>query len=223
MEKPEFPMRINKYLAIKQYATRRGADELIERGKVYINGRKAVLGDKVTETDLVEVNINKKKQNFLYFAYYKPKDSGEHPKLPPGVRELVTLGQHDRGLTIYTNDGRITEKVTSPETSPEKEYVVKTHTPLRANFQKIMESGVEFEGFVSGQCRVEVIDDHTFVIALHEQKKNQIRRMCTALRSEVTDLLRTRVANIVIGDLGVGKTRPIKGDELEAFLNAIGF
>lgn len=223
MENSEFPMRINKYLAHKQYATRRGADELIERGKVFINGKRAVLGDKVNEHDAVEVHINQKKITYLYYAYHKPKDSNDHPKLAPGVREIVTLGQHDRGLTIYTNDGRITDMLTNPESSPEKEYVVKTETELRHNFQKIMENGVEFEGFVSGKCRIEVIDHTTFVIALREQKKNQIRRMCSALKIEVRDVLRTRIANIIIGNMPEGKTRPIKDDELSAFLQTLGF
>jgi 23S rRNA pseudouridine2604 synthase len=223
MEAPEYPMRINKYLAMKKLATRRGADELIAKKKVLINGRLAVLGDKVSETDAVEVKGTKHKQNFLYIAYHKPKDSNGHPTLPPGVRALITLGEHDAGLTIYTNDSRLTEILTNPETSPEKEYMVKTQTPLRSNFQEKMEHGVEFDEFVSGPCRVAIVDDYTFVIALREQKKNQVRRMCSALHTEVRDLLRTRVANIVIGKLPAGQTRPIKDEELTAFLATVGF
>ena len=81
---PSFPMRINKYLAFKGYATRRGADELIERRTVTINGRLAVLGDKVTEKDVVEVRKNKGSagagarggvydQKYVYFACNKPR------------------------------------------------------------------------------------------------------------------------------------------------------
>ena len=64
----EFPMRINKYLALKGYATRRGADELINKKIVSINGRVAVLGDKVTEKDVVEVRKNKsmRGEEFVY-------------------------------------------------------------------------------------------------------------------------------------------------------------
>ncbi len=82
----QFPMRINKYLALKGYSTRRGADELIERKIVTINGRVAVLGDKVTEKDVVEVrknkgsagakggaNINPLGQEYVYYAGNKPK------------------------------------------------------------------------------------------------------------------------------------------------------
>jgi 16S rRNA U516 pseudouridylate synthase RsuA-like enzyme len=69
------PLRINKYLADKGYTTRRGADELIKTGKVLINGRVAVLGDKVSESDVVEVNaktISDAHAQYKYFAYNKP-------------------------------------------------------------------------------------------------------------------------------------------------------
>lgn len=69
-----FPMRINKYLAVKNYSTRRGADELIEQKRVLINGRVAVLGDKVLETDVVDVRFRsgQTEKKYVYFAYNKP-------------------------------------------------------------------------------------------------------------------------------------------------------
>ena len=60
IEKPIFPMRINRYLALKENSSRRKADELIKRKQVFINGRLAVLGDKVKESDVVEVNFQGK-------------------------------------------------------------------------------------------------------------------------------------------------------------------
>ena len=64
-------MRINKYLALQKYCTRREADTLIEKGLVMLNGRPAVLGDKVREKDKVEVKWRQTK--YRYFAYYKPR------------------------------------------------------------------------------------------------------------------------------------------------------
>jgi len=64
-------MRINKYLASKKYCTRREADEVIKKGKVFINGRVAILGDKITEKDSVEVKWRAK--NCRYYAYNKPR------------------------------------------------------------------------------------------------------------------------------------------------------
>jgi 16S rRNA U516 pseudouridylate synthase RsuA-like enzyme len=71
-EIPTYPMRINKYLALKNIATRRGADELIENRKVFINGKMAALGSKVNETDKVDVREGKDKKAYVYYAYNKP-------------------------------------------------------------------------------------------------------------------------------------------------------
>ena len=69
----DFPMRINKYLALKKISTRRGADELVENKKVFINGKLAVLGSKVNETDKVEVRQKKGEEKvYVYYAYNKP-------------------------------------------------------------------------------------------------------------------------------------------------------
>ncbi len=78
--KSEWPMRINKYLAQKGYATRKAADELINKRRVLINGRPAVLGDKVEETDNVEVRIDKTKpqKQLVYFAFNKPHSVMTH-------------------------------------------------------------------------------------------------------------------------------------------------
>src|SRR3989338_8835748 len=70
--KNEWPMRLNKYLAHQGVATRRAADDLIEKKKILINGRIAVLGDKVSETDKVELTGTIPNRNFVYFAYNKP-------------------------------------------------------------------------------------------------------------------------------------------------------
>jgi 23S rRNA pseudouridine2604 synthase len=71
-------MRINKYLAREGHATRRGADELIEAKKVLLNGRIAVLGDKVQEGDTVELRSGHKPKTYKYFAYHKPRGIVTH-------------------------------------------------------------------------------------------------------------------------------------------------
>src|ERR1700677_1489622 len=73
IEKEGFPMRINKYLARHNHGTRRAVDELIEKGQVFINGRRAVLGDKVEESDKVDIRRSVKMPTYANFAYNKPK------------------------------------------------------------------------------------------------------------------------------------------------------
>ncbi|MEK7088929.1 MAG: pseudouridine synthase [Patescibacteria group bacterium] len=214
-----YPMRINKYLAWKKISTRRGADDLVEKKKIFINGKLAVLGSKVNKNDKVEVRGAEKKK-YLYFAYNKPIGiETDSPK-----EDLFPLGRLDKashGLLILTNDGRITDQLLNPKYFHEKEYVVKTSNKLRSNFKQKMETGVNIEGYVTKKCKVNIINDFTFRIILTEGKKHQIRRMCSALFQEVADLKRERIINIKLGNLRPNALREIKGKELSIFLNSI--
>ena len=73
-EEIKYPIRINKYLAHKKICARREADKIISEGKVKINGRRAVLGDKVLENDKVSINLPKTGiKKLVYIAFNKPK------------------------------------------------------------------------------------------------------------------------------------------------------
>ncbi|MFA6273730.1 MAG: pseudouridine synthase [Candidatus Paceibacterota bacterium] len=215
-----YPMRINKYLALKKYSTRRGADELIEKKQVFINGKIAKLGDKINETDKVEVKGNVKKE-YKYFAYYKPIGLMTEEIGKNGLFPIGRLDKNSHGLIILTNDGRITDQLLNPKYFHEKEYVVKTSNKLRSNFKQKMEAGVNIEGYLTKPCKVKIIDDHTFRVILTEGKKHQIRRMCSALFQEIADLKRVRIMNINLGTLKPKNSRQIVGKELETFLKEI--
>ncbi len=214
-----YPMRINKYLAYKKISTRRGADELIKQKKVFINGRLALLGSKVKESDTVEVK-GVEKRNYSYFAYNKPTGV-ETSSLEQGLFPLGRLDKASHGLLILTNDGRITDQLLNPKYFHEKEYLVKTKNKLRSSFRQKVEAGVNIEGYQTKKCKVQIIDDFTFRIILTEGKKHQIRRMCSALFQEVADLKRERIMNIKLGNLKLGAKREIKGEELSAFLEKV--
>ncbi|MCX6751471.1 MAG: pseudouridine synthase [Candidatus Nomurabacteria bacterium] len=212
-------MRINKYLALKKISTRRGADELIKNKKVLINGKLAILGSRVNETDLVEVK-NTKPKEYLYFAYNKP--IGFETNSPKkGLFPLGRLDKNSHGLMILTNDGRITDQLLNPKYFHEKEYVVKTKEKLRSNFKQKMEAGVNIEGYITKKCAVKIINENTFRVILTEGKKHQIRRMCSNLFQEVADLKRERIMNIKLESLKSGASREIKGEELALFLSSM--
>ncbi len=217
-------MRINQYLAWQKHSTRRGGDELVQKRQVTINGRFAELGDKVNENDVVEVLKNKKPKSYLYFAYNKPL--GETTDTPIFLnKEIFPLGRLDKdshGLMLLTNDGRVTDRLLNPEYAHEKEYLVKVKDKLRSNFKQKMEAGVDIEGYMTRKCNIEILNDFTFRITLTEGKKHQIRRMCVALHNEVSDLKRTRILNIELGNLAPGGHRAIGGKELEIFLKSLG-
>ena len=223
-------MRINKYLAHRGIATRKDADTLIKRGLVSINGRKAVLGDKVMVNDAVQVKGAQKK--FRYFAYNKPvgvithspqlgeKDIATSTKLE-GAFPVGRLDKASHGLIILTDDARITDRLLSPSYDHDKEYMVVARQELPRDFKKRMEKGVRIDSYMTKKCEVEVTGPKSFRIKLTEGKKHQIRRMCAALRLDVEDLERRRIMNIKLGQLPIGAHRPIEGDELKQFLRAL--
>ena len=225
-------MRINKYLALRQLATRREADTYIEAGKVTINGRKAVLGDKVNEGDKVE--LQSPKRTYRYFAFNKPRGIVTHSpqeferdvRQEAGIEEVFPLGRLDKeshGLIILTDDGRITDKLLNPDFEHDKEYKVKVREPLTPDFAEKMSAGLDIGGYVTRPCIIDELGPNHFAITLTEGKKHQIRRMCEAMQRTVLDLERTRVMNIKLGNLPVGATRPIQGAELKKFLDLLGF
>lgn len=233
----EFPVRINKYLALQGYDTRRGADALIKAGIVFINGKAAVAGQYVEEGDQVEVRRSAPAKQYVYFAYHKPvgvithspqegevgiKERTRKAGMPGDVFPLGRLDKNSHGLILLTNDGRLTDRLLNPEYAHEKEYVVKTRNPLRPSFKKAMEAGVDIEGYVTKPCTVTIMGDHEFAIRLTEGKKHQIRRMVVALHNDVAGLKRTRVMNVKLGSLAPNASRPIAGEELATLLKDLG-
>ncbi len=227
-----FPMRINKYLALKGYCTRKDADLLIDIRQVNVNGRPAIIGEKIYETDKVTVRQHKLK--YRYFAYNKPVDVITHS--PQGwekdiagsiaISGVFPVGRLDKassGLIILTDDGRITDRLLNPKYKHEKEYRVTTAENLHATFKQKMEAGVDIGDHLTRKCKVTVIGEKKFFIIISEGKKHQIRRMCSALHTDVVALERTRIMNIKLGNLASGVHRVISGPELQEFLKELGF
>lgn len=229
-------MRINQYLAKAGHATRRGADALIEEGKVLINGKRAKLGDKVNETDTVEVRFRKPKA-YVYLAFHKPAGMDTHKEktgtkdvigsLPADLQRLKLfpvgrLDKESRGLMLLTNDGRITDRLLNPDNAHEKTYEVSTKKPLRESFKEKMENGVIIEGYRTKPAAVTILGESRFRVSLTEGKTHQIRRMVAALFNEVSDLKRVAIMNIKLGSLKAGQYRKIDGKELAEFLTLLG-
>ncbi len=227
-------MRINKYLANKGVGTRREVDALVEKGKVTINGRVAVLGDKVSQSDQVEVRESKAPRVYRYYAFNKPVgvithspqngelDARSAARLGKEIFPVGRLDKNSSGLILLTNDGRVTERLLSPSQDHDKEYRVRVREPLRESFRKHMEAGVTIEGYTTRPCSVRVTGSRSFVITLTEGKKHQIRRMVAALHNEVESLERTRILSLRLGSLKPGELRPVEGAELATFLTTLG-
>ena len=229
----KYPVRINKYLPHQKICARREADELILAKKVRINGKIAVLGDKVKEKD--KVTVDNFKKEMIYLAFNKPKGVITHSpqqgekeikdvlKLPKGVVPVGRLDKNSSGLIILSNDGRLTDKLLNPEYNHEKEYILKVNKNINTSFLNRMADGVKLDdGYVTKKCRVNKINSERFSIILTEGKKHQIRRMCDALGYGVVSLERRRIMNIKLNSLQPGDYREIKGFELKELLKNVG-
>jgi 23S rRNA pseudouridine2604 synthase len=228
MEK-EGSVRINKYLSEVGYCSRRKADELIEAGKVTINGQVPEKGSKIKADDEVRVNgrlITEPNEQPVYLAFNKPigivcttdtkreKDNIiDYIKYPKRIFPIGRLDKPSEGLILLTSDGDIVNKVLRARNNHEKEYIVTVNKPITKEFVRRMGDGVPVLDTVSRKCLVEQMDRSTFRIILTQGLNRQIRRMCEYLGYEVVALKRIRIMNIHL-DMPVGKWRNLTETEL---------
>ena len=231
-----YPVRINRYLYLKNICSRREADKLILEGKVKINGKTALLGQQVEQIDKVNVDSSHVKSKKIYVLFNKPKgvvshnpqnrEQGPEKYLKQYGVSLHPVGRLDkasRGLMLFTNDGTIVDKMLNPKHDHEKEYEVTVDKRVEKNFLIHMREGVQIENYRTKPARLRKIDSRNFSIVLTEGKKHQIRRMCAALGYQVKELKRTRIGTLRLGNLRSGKTRLIEGKELLELKKSIAF
>jgi pseudouridine synthase len=228
-----YPVRINRYLALTGVSTRRAAEELILAGKVDINGRRAVLTDRVSENDSVVVREGKRK-TYHYIAYSKKRGVLTHSPQRPGERAIADvlpiqgvfpvgrLDKDSEGLIILTDDGRITERLLSSRFDHEKEYEVVLQERVRNDMIENLEKGVVLDDGPAKPRHVVKTDRNTLSMTITEGRKHQVRRMLTAVGGTVVGLRRVRIMNIRLGNLAPGSFRHLRDDERKEFLSALG-
>jgi len=221
--------RINKYLSEVGFCSRRKADEYISLGRVYINGKIAELGSKVSVNDEIKVdgeiiqNNNKKR---VYIAFNKPIgiECTGNTKVKDNIidfinhkERLFTIGRIDKqseGLILLTNNGDIVNNVLRAENKKEKEYLVWVNKNLTSDFIEKIRNGVRILGKKTKKCYVKKINDNKFKIVLTQGMNRQIRRMCEVLGYRVTKLKRVRIMNIYL-DVNVGEYRDLNEEEVK--------
>lgn len=224
--------RLNKAISETGFCSRRAADKLIEEGKVKVNNEVVGLGVKVTANDTIDVNgqrITKDVEN-VYLAFNKPvgitcttdvsikSNIIDFINYPERIFPIGRLDKPSEGLIFMTNDGDIVNKILRSKNNHEKEYVVSVNRKINSLFIKKMRNGIPILDTITKKCRVTKIDDFTFNIILTEGLNRQIRRMCEYLGYEVGTLKRTRIMNIDLRNLKVGKYRKFTSIELQEIL-----
>ncbi|MCD1648756.1 23S rRNA pseudouridine(2604) synthase RluF [Marinobacter adhaerens] len=229
--------RLNKYISESGMCSRREADRYIEQGNVYINGKRATVGDQVLPGDTVKVNGQviepRAEEDLVFIALNKPvgivstTDSAEKHNIQRFVghsKRIFPIGRLDKdsqGLIFMTSNGDLVNKILRAGNNHEKEYLVTVDKPVTREFVEGMANGVPILGTVTKKCKVSRESRFVFRITLVQGLNRQIRRMCEYFGYEVTKLERIRIMNVSLKGLAVGQWRDLTEKELAGLFDAI--
>ncbi|TXJ25270.1 pseudouridine synthase [Brachyspira aalborgi] len=226
-------MRLNKYIAYLNIASRREADKLIKDGKVKVNGEIIINpAIQVVENDKIICDIENYKNEKIYIKLNKPvgyvvsnnKKEGKpiYKLLDEKLKKLYPVGRLDKdskGLILFTNDGIFSRKIIGEESECEKEYYVKLEGNISDGALKKLVFGISLDGKKLKPAIVKRVSKNSFNIILKEGRNRQIRRMCEKVGFEVILLKRLRISNIYLNDLQEGKFEYLTKDEINSILN----
>jgi len=240
-QKPAVP-RLQKVLAECGLGSRRRCEELIEAGRVMVNGKAARLGDRVDpERDRITVDgiPLQPKGEKVYILLNKPagyittaRDTRGRATVMDLVHEecrLFPVGRLDkdtRGLLLLTNDGYLAQRLLHPSMGVEKTYLVRAEGYLSAQRLARLRKGIRLEEGVTAPAKVKVLarkgDQCLLELTIHEGKKRQIRRMCAAVGLRVVDLVRKRFGPLDLRGVAEGSYRHLTPREVASLLEMEG-
>lgn len=230
-------VRLNKFISESGLCSRREADRSIEQGNVFINGRRANVGDQVKVGDRVRVNGHelepRKGEDIIFIALNKPV--GVTSTTEEGVRDNIVhfvnhskrifpigrLDKDSQGLIFLTNNGDMVNKILRAGNNHEKEYVVTVNKPLTESVIQGMANGVPMMGVTTRKCKIVQEGVTVFRITLVQGLNRQIRRMCEHYGYEVTKLERVRIMNISLKGLPVGDWRDLTENEMNTLYSMV--
>jgi len=236
-------VRINRFIAQSGTASRRKAEELINEGRVTINGRKAILSDTVdTHNDVIEFDGRKiqSADKLEYYLLYKPAgilstssdDRGRKTvsDLLPEGSKAVPAGRLDldtTGVLILTTDGELHYRLTHPSFNIKKIYKATIAGEFTEEKAKKITTGIEIDGIIMRaeklvilNRRGETVTDITIV--LNEGRKREIKELVRAVECRVIQLERVAFANITCKGMKKGEIRPLTDTEISSLYKLTG-
>jgi len=227
-------------MAEQGLCSRREADQYIAQGQVLVDGEViSRLGSRIyphqriqlipsaraKQSQLVTVLINKpagyvsglpeKGYQSAVMLINRKNAYNKNCAIPHrgGLAPAGRLDIDSTGLIVFTQDGRIARLLISPQSNIEKEYQVCVEGNITQEKIKLLRHGLSLDHRPLKKAQVEQVGDSRLLFILKEGRKRQIRRMCSSVSLEVTRLMRTRIGNVVLGDLPRGKWRLLNADE----------
>ena len=233
-------MRLNKIIADAGITSRRGADELIESGRVSVNGIIVrEMGSKF-DPEIVEVMVDgetiTRSVSKSYLVLHKPKgvlstmyDPDGRPSLSDFIdlrkERLFHVGRLDKdseGLILLTNDGDLTFRATHPSFGLEKTYIIEHEEKLPVGIDKILLKGIELEDGMGRVLTYKELSPTWLEVSIHEGRYHIIRRLMEAVDVRVLRLIRTNFGPISLGDTPEGRWRNLNAGELTNLRNVLG-
>jgi len=224
------PIRINRYICESGLCSRKAADIHVKRGVVFIDGKQAMLGDKVSSGDRVTVDglaieplatdkviciaLNKPvgvvctaartdKRNIVDFVGYSCR-----------VFPVGRLDKDSQGLIFLTNKCGLVDNILGAGNHHEKEYLVTVNKEITDEFITGISGGVPMLGVVTKPCKVVKESQYVFRITLVQGLNRQIRRMCKHYNYSVEKLERVRIMHVNLNGLAIGQWRELAEEEL---------
>jgi 23S rRNA pseudouridine2605 synthase len=237
-------MRLSRFLSTCGIASRRKADEMIEAGRVKVNGRTVMAmgfrvdpdADKI-QFDGAKIEMPKKFRTVILNKPPKVTTTVSDPHAKNTVMQFVDhyeerlfpVGRLDRdseGLLLFTNDGDLAYRLTHPSFHLDKEYEVIVEGGPGRDDLAALRRGVELDGQKTSKASIRFLwaknKQRGYAITISEGRKRQIRRMFDLVDAKVVSLKRVRIGPVRIGHLPSGNVREVKGPELKALREAAG-
>jgi pseudouridine synthase len=229
--------RVQKLMSQAGIASRRASEEIIEQGRVRVNGEIITLGDKADpEVDEIKVDgqrLKLKDIEKVYYVFNKPTNvlstNANNPDDDrPTVREMVpvqghlfTIGRLDaesEGLMVLTNDGDLANRLAHPRYEHSKTYKVWVYGEPSQETLEQWQNGIWMEEGKTAPCYVTVMETHRSVSVLRvvmiEGRKRQIRRVAAKLGHPVKRLMRTHIGQLGVGTLRRGEWYQLSDEEV---------
>jgi len=230
-------IRINKYICESGICSRKCADIHVRRGTVLINGRRALLGDKVfpgdtvtveghaiaplTSDELIFIALNKPVGVVCTAAPIEKRNIVDFVGHSARVFPVGRLDSDSQGLILLTNQCALVNRMLHAGNLHEKEYRVTVNREITDEFLTGISHGVPILGVVTKPCKVARVSPYVFSITLVQGLNRQIRRMCRHYHYQVEKLERVRIMNIHLNGLPVGQWRELAEGELTELSNAL--
>lgn len=237
-------VRLQRVLAAAGLGSRRACEQLIEEGRVEVDGKKVVVQGMRVDPKKAVIKVDGLRiasaPDHVYLVLNKPKgvvSTMSDPEGRPSLQEYVgdrearlfhvgRLDQDTEGLILLTNDGDLAHRLSHPSFGVEKTYLAEVTGPVARDVGKRLKQGVELEdGLVQVDSfrLVSQVGSRVMVeVKLHEGRKHVVRRMLTEVGHPVTQLVRTDLGPISLGNLKPGRQRKLSQQEIGALYRAVG-